>query len=47
VHPLDIQGAEDAAGIRSGQAQHVDLDQLGDVPEDVRGLGGHQSVEER
>jgi len=47
VDPLDIQGAEDATGISTLEAQNVDLDHLRHVLEEVPSLGDDEQVERR
>src|SRR5713226_10041652 len=47
VNPLDVELSDDPLSVRAGQVQHVDLDQLGDVLEEVRGLADREEAEEQ
>ena len=46
VDPLDVELADNSLSIRAHKMQHVDLDHLRDVLEEVRGLADREEAEE-
>ena len=46
MNPLDIERAENSARVSPRQRQHVDLDHLGDVFQEVSGLGDDKHLEQ-
>src|SRR5436190_1135919 len=46
VDPFDVELADDPLGVGAGKMQHVDLDHLRDVLQEVRGLAQSEETEE-
>src|SRR5436190_11570975 len=46
VDPFDVELADDPLGVGAGRMQHVDLDHLRDVLQEVRGLAQSEETEE-
>ena len=47
VDPLDVERTDDALRIRAREVEHMDLDHLGDVLDEVQGLAHREESERR